>query len=231
MTTIVRLARTHVFLTMLLAIIGGSLAAVSINTSVANGSSGEVRNVQEQGWGYALHIKDSKLVMVTISYDTHSAAGIEAYAAAQRQENRQLFRQGTEVKAVSLVFNHTLTWDEADAFVTKYGIYASGYDLHGVNNADPTDIYSLGIGLVRDGKNPQRFNDGMREAAQQHEAERLKNVTIKGISGMQVNLTENQYAQVSADPNVYLVEMVQQVVQAKIANGLPALKDIHRKTE
>src|SRR6187401_1557872 len=107
MIALARFAHTRRFLTLLCAaLVAGSLAAVGLNISIANSSGGEVREVNEQGWSYELQIKDSHLEMVTISYTTNSAAGVEAYAAAQRQENLQLFKQGVEeVKAVSLVFN------------------------------------------------------------------------------------------------------------------------------
>ncbi|HEX8221344.1 MAG TPA: hypothetical protein VF914_19300 [Chloroflexia bacterium] len=210
------------------AVLGGALALV-VNTGVANSSSHQSKEVQHQGWGYTLDIKDAKLDAVAVHYDVSSPAGIEAYAAAQRKENEQFFKSGAaKVTAASVVFNRALTWDEADAFVRKYGLYANLYEFYGLNTSNPDDIYSFALGLTRDGKSTQAFNDGMRELVDQRMSRSFGgSVTLMGVAAMQVDLDKEQYKAVSADAEVYLIEMSNQVVKSKIKkHEVPQLQDV-----
>jgi len=214
---------------LFLAVLLGGAAALASNGGVAISSGHELKEVKQQGWGYTLDIRDAKLDMVAVHYDVTSPSGIAAYAAAQRQENAQFFKSGAKaVKAASIVFNRALSWDEADGIVRQYGICSSGYDFYGLNRDNPDDIYSFAVGLIRDGSSTKATNDGMRERVDQKVKSSLGDrVTIKGIAAMQVNLTKEQYNAVSTDPNVYLIEMTNQIIKAEITQGsIPELRGV-----
>lgn len=226
-----RFTGKQIFLAVLcLTVLLVAASVLAFNGGVALGSGHEVKEVKQAGWSYFLDIQDSTLGMVAVSYNVQSAAGVEAYAAAQRQENARFFQGGAkEAKAVSIVFRRTLSWDEADAFVKKYGILAYAYQLFGANKSNPDDLYSFTVGLTRDGKNPQSFNDGMREKFEQHtDASLGGSVAAQGVSGMQVDLTRDEYNALKSDADVYLVEMFSNVIKAKLKQGgIRELQDVH----
>jgi hypothetical protein len=214
---------------LLLTVSIGAFAGLLSTGGLATGSGRETKNIVEQGWGYYLEIEDGKLDYVAVYYDSNTAAGVQAYAEAQRKENEQFFQNGAkEVKAASIVFKRALTWDEADAFVRAYGIYAAGYYSFGWPEDNPDDIYSMGIGVIRDGKTGLGFNDGYRASFDQKAKSIVGDqVVVRGIGAMQANFTREQYGAVSGDPDVYLVEMPAQIIKAKIQRGeIPALKDV-----
>ena len=200
----------------------------------AKGVQNEARIVQEQDWRYTLQIVDGKIADVNIDFNFQSAADVEKYTNAMRRENLALFNSGIQqVSAVSIVFNRTFTWAEADAFVKKYQLYAGGYDFRLVDKNDSNNRFAYGIGLVRDGKTGDGFGDNSQQRFDDYIASTYPdNGVFKGIIGLQVRLSSSEYKTVVADPNVYLVDMPGVVVEAKIAKqDKPELKGLQKITD
>ncbi|MBN9389201.1 MAG: hypothetical protein J0I20_14325 [Chloroflexi bacterium] len=188
---------------------------------LARSFQNETRPVHEADWSYTVNIVGGKIEAVNVDVNFQSAADVEKYAQAMRRENLALFGTGvSEVTAVSIVFNQALSWQEADAFVKQKQIFAGGYDFRFVNKTDPTDRYTYGVGLVRDGKTGQGFADDKVRADFEANIANLyrDNLIFKGVIGMQVTLSRSDYLAVVADPRVYLVDMPGVIIKAKIAN-------------
>lgn len=79
-----------------------------------------------------------------------------------------------------------------------------------------------------DGKNPTTSSDQARQQLESVMKNELQDkLVFKGVIGMSLNLSATDYEQVSADSNVYLVDMPGEVIKAKLARGAIAeLKDV-----
>lgn len=188
---------------------------------LARSFQNEIRPVHEADWSYTVNIVGGKIEAVNVDTNFQSVADVEKYAGAMRRENLALFDTSvSEVTAVSIVFNQPLTWEEADAFVKQHQIYAGGYDFRFMNKKDPTDRFTYGLGLVRDGKTGQGFiDDKVRADFDTYIANLYQNnLDFKGVIGMQVTLNRSEYLTVVSDPRVYLVDMPGVIIKAKIAS-------------
>lgn len=142
MTTIDISARNHKFLIAItLVVIFGLILGFLIVQSTL-GSGNEKRTIKAQGWSYTTTIENGTLTNAEVDTNFKSAADVEAYAAAMRQENLALFKSGvTEVTAAPIVFKKPLTWAEADAFIKKYHLYGGDYEYRLVSKTNPNDRY------------------------------------------------------------------------------------------
>lgn len=183
--------------------------------------------LKSEGWNYSIPIDsifwDSSRY-VAVDYDYRNAAGLEAFANAMRRENEQVFLSGVyEVMPVTIYFNHPLSWDEADTFVKKYGLRASGYNIRvvDVTNAGVPGI--MGTGVARNGKTGQGFDDTARQQLEQQltriNPASSSTYVSKGVITIQVSLDYEEYHKVIADQDVYLVEMLRQVIKNRIKQG------------
>jgi len=198
---------------------GVGAGAFTAAKSIAGGV--ERKQVKAIGWNYTAMVRDGVLEQISIDYDFNSAKGIEAYAIAMRQENEALYKTGVkEVASTQIVLNHPLSWDEADKIVRKYGLYARSFEFRGVNQLNTAERSTHSIGLARNGKTGEGFDDNSKQILQDsidrinHPGERQ--VTLEGVIGIQAGLTYEQYKAVSADKDVYLVEMPRQIIKSKI---------------
>jgi hypothetical protein len=197
------------------------------------GSSDQKQPVKEQGWSYTLTTHNSSLDEISINYDTSTSNGVEAYAAAMRRESDQLYQSKavSTIAATSIVFNHPLTWDEADALVKKYGLVATGYEFRGVNSADANDRSTFDIGVARNGQTGQGFNDSDKQLLNSMidtiNRSNVHHVVIKGIIGIQADLTYPQYQSVNTSPDIYVVEMPRQIIKSKLMRkAIPNLSNL-----
>lgn len=203
------------------------VTAIFVPATILAGGN-EKRVVQKQGWSYTLNIENGTISDVIINYDYSTAKGIAAYAAAQRQANEQLYKSGVRVvEAAQVVFRQPLTWDEADALVKQYGFVAYSYDLEVIEQGNTTENKMppgiMGIGLIRNGKTLEGFDDQSRQAVQQQvqqlqQDDSAGTISTTGIVGMQISLDYPEYEGVSSDKKVYLVEMSRQIIKLELKN-------------
>jgi hypothetical protein len=200
-----------------------------LTTHTTIGAGNEKRTIKAQGWSYTATIENGTLTNAEVDTNFNSAADVEAYASAMRRENLALFTHGvTKVTAAPIVFKRPLSWAEADAFVKKYHVYGGAYQYRLVNKTNPNDRYVWSIGMFMDGKDPAASSDQARQQLENVMKNELQDKAIfKGVIGMLLDLTASDYQQVSADPDVYLVEMPGEIIKAQLATGtVPELKDI-----
>jgi hypothetical protein len=204
----------------------------SLTTHTTIGAANEKRTIKAQGWSYTLQLDNGVLDHVEVNYKADTVKDIEDYATAQRLENEQLFSKGgvKRVEAVGIVFKRYLSQQEADAFVKKYQIIATGYDFRTLEKDNPPGNVNrgvLGLGVIRNGKTLQGFGSDIQIPNLAPPGVKTQ-ISIQGIIGMQVSLDYAQYQKVSTDPDVYLVEMDRQVIKAKLQKkASPALQGIN----
>ncbi len=178
--------------------------------------------LKADGWNYLLdNGYEGYASSVRVNYDGGSPAEIQHFVEVQRRENDQLFQNGTrEVQGAILDFKRPLSLAEADAFINKYGIWADSYNLTIHNPLYPNSRATLEVTLGRDGRNPQFFdNSWLDKTIATFSTNNVCTCSFVGITTMRVNLDYPHYKQLLADKDVYTVEMMAQVVKAKLENG------------
>lgn len=177
------------------------------------------------GVTYGVAVDSETLELIAgVEYDYTSPTGIRAYVALNQEALVQLENTGVKTLQVQVVFNHPLPQADFEHFVAETSLDVESYSLRAVEaNGQRVTIYGGpdGARLV-----PADLLDQIITDVQERGAGRLQGwITVEGT------LPIANARQVSAHPDVFLLDVMETVVSRSLTREQLAETGLPRDTQ
>lgn len=183
----------------------------ALTTQIAQQPRGLIREHDFGAWSYKAWREENGMVQASVGFDSSSVAGLQAYAAANRDLAAQLATGGDDID-VQVVFRRVLTPTEYLAWSASAGM--DWYEYISFNATDTRGHGGSGS-IVSDSSDPwpqggvNRFLDTGRTAP-------YGPLTINGPFEVDGKIAANRLLTVANDPRVFVVDVTSYVISSEL---------------
>lgn len=189
----------------------GTATAVAAKTQVAKEPKGRIRTRDYGSWSYEASREESGLVVATVRYDTKTAEGVRAYAAANKQLATELATSRNEA-IVKVTFKKPFPVDAYRAWAASSGVTQFDYVYTRVKNSAGRDGMFSVVAHSQDPL-PQSGLDSFMLSSKQMDNGPY---TVVGVIYFEGRIAADRLVELSSDPDVFVADVTHNIIVSEL---------------